>query len=86
VLSQAARRLVPDWESHYGLSPWLLETLVDPACFSGTCYRAANWIEVGVTTGRGRQDRHHRRHGAQPKSVWLYPLRGDVRKRLCQAG
>ena len=84
VLSQAARRLVPDWESRYGLSPWLLETLVDSARFSGTCYRAANWIEVGVTTGRGRQDRHHRRHGAQPKSVWLYPLRRDVRRRLCQ--
>ncbi len=86
VLSQAARRVVPDWEGRYGLTPWLLETLVDPARFSGTCYRAANWIEVGVTTGRGRQDRHHRRHGAQRKSVWLYPLRRDVRQRLCQGG
>jgi hypothetical protein len=86
VLSQAARRLVPDWEARYGLTPWLLETLVDPALFSGTCYRAANWIEVGATTGRGRQDRHHRRHGVRPKTVWLYPLRRDVRQRLCQGG
>lgn len=84
VLAQATRRLVPDWEARYGLPPWLLETLVDPAHFSGTCYRAANWIEVGTTTGRGRQDRHHRRHGAEPKRIWLYPLRHDVRRRLCQ--
>ena len=83
VLSQAARRLPRDWETRYGLTPWLLETLVDPARFSGTCYRAANWTEVGITTGRGRQDRHHRRHGARPKTIWLYPLRRDVRQRLC---
>jgi hypothetical protein len=86
VLSQGARRLVPDWEVRYGHAPWLLETLVDPARFSGTCYRAANWIEVGVTTGRGRQDRCHRRHGAQPKTIWLYPLRREARHRLCQGG
>jgi hypothetical protein len=86
VLSQAARRLVRDWEARYALTPWLLETLVDPARFEGTCYRAANWIEVGTTTGRGRQDRHHRRHGARPKTLWLYPLRRDARQRLCRAG
>ncbi len=86
VLSQAARRLVRDWEVRYGRVPWLLETLVDPARFSGTCYRASNWIEVGATTGRGRQDRHHRRHGARPKTVWLYPLRSDARQRLCREG
>ena len=84
VLSRGARQLPRDWEARYGLTPWLLETLVDPARFEGTCYRAANWIEVGVTTGRGRQDRHHRRHGAQPKTVWLYPLRRDARQRLCR--
>ena len=52
----------------------------------GTCYRAVNWIEVGTTTGRGRQDLHHRRHGTQPKTIWLYPLRRDARQRLCRAG
>jgi hypothetical protein len=86
VLSRGAQRLAPDWELRYGLVPWLLETLVDPALYVGTCYRAANWIEVGATTGRGRQDRHHRRHGARPKVIWLYPLRGDARQRLCQGG
>jgi len=85
VLSRAARQLPQDWVDRYGLTPWLLETLVDPARFDGTCYRAANWVEVGTTTGRGRQDRHHQRHGARPKTVWLYPLRRDARRRLCQA-
>ncbi len=82
VLSQAARQLVKDWETHYGLRPWLVETLVDRSRFAGTCYRAANWIEVGDTTGRGRQDRCHRRHGAAPKTVFVYPLRADARERL----
>jgi len=82
VLSQATRQLSRDWESHYGLQPWLVETLVDQSRFAGTCYRAANWIEVGETTGRGRQDRFHRRHGAAPKTVFVYPLRAHARERL----
>ena len=84
VLAQAARRVVRDWQARYGLAPWLLETLVDRARFTGTCYRAANWIEVGKTTGRGRQDRHHRHPGGRAKAIWLYPLRPDARQRLCQ--
>jgi len=84
VLARGARGLAADWEARFGLKPWLLETLVDPVRFSGTCYRAANWVEVGTTTGRGRQDTGHRRHGAAPKTVWLYPLRGDARQRLCR--
>jgi len=82
VLAQATRILVKDWESHYGLQPWLLETLVDQSRFAGTCYRAANWIEVGETTGRGRQDRCHQRHGAAPKTVFVYPLIAHARDQL----
>lgn len=74
VLSLAARRLAEDWWEHYRVRPVLLETLVDPSRYTGTCYRAANWIELGVTTGRGRMDRHHEREGAAPKTVWVYPL------------
>ncbi|HIE57228.1 MAG TPA: DUF4338 domain-containing protein [Anaerolineales bacterium] len=83
ALALAARALRRDWPAQYGVTPWLVETLVDPERFSGTCYRAANWIEVGQTTGRGRQDRHHQRHDAHPKTVFLYPLRPDGRRRLC---
>ncbi len=74
VLSLAARRLPDDWWAHYRVRPVLLETLVDPSRYSGTCYKAANWIELGVTTGRGRMDRYHEREGAAPKTVWVYPL------------
>jgi len=83
VLAMAARHLPDDWEETYRIRPVLLETLVDPARFSGTCYRAANWIEAGRTTGRGRQDREHQRHDASPKTLFLYPLTADARPRLC---
>ncbi len=82
VLSLAAKQLVVDWPARYGVAPLLLETLVDGERFSGTCYRAANWIEVGETSGRGRMDRAHERHGASPQKVLLYPLVRDAAPRL----
>ena len=82
VLALSLRTVAEDWEQHYGLRPWLAETLVDRSRFAGHCYRAANWIDVGFTTGRGRQDRAHQRHGMAPKRVLLYPLRPDARQRL----
>ena len=82
VLALSLRTVAEDWERHYGLRPWLAETLVDSSRFTGHCYRAANWIDVGLTTGRGRQDREHQRHGTAPKQVLLYPLRPDARQRL----
>ena len=85
VLARAARRLVDDWYAAYAVRPLLLETLVDSARFAGTCYRAANWLELGTTSGRGRMDRTHQRHGEAPKTVFVYPLIGDVRRRLQQA-
>lgn len=82
VLGLAARRITGDRAETYAVTPWLLETLVDPSRYRGTCYRAANWIEAGRTSGRGRDDRAHQRHGASPKQVWLYPLCRDARERL----
>ena len=82
VLSQAAKQVAIDWPARFGVEPVLLETLVDGERFSGTCYRAANWIEVGETAGRGRMDRAHARHGASPKKVLLYPLVRDAARRL----
>lgn len=84
ALALAARCLPDDWEASYRVRPVLLETLVNPARFSGTCYRAANWIEVGRTTGRGRQDRGHERHGASPKTIFLCALTAGARPRLCE--
>ena len=62
--------------------PLLLETLVDASRFRGTCYRAANWIALGMTQGRGRLDRHHQAHGRAPKQVYVYPLCPQVQQRL----
>ena len=82
VLSLAASRLVQDWWNRYGVRPVLLETLVDPSRYRGSCYRAANWIRLGLTSGRGRMDRAGKRHGMAPKEVFVYPLTPNARKRL----
>lgn len=82
VLSRALRRVRADWQLRYGVEPVLVETLVDSSRYSGHCYRAANWIRLGETTGRGRMDREHLREGVAPKSVWVYPLVADAAQRL----
>jgi hypothetical protein len=83
ILALSARQMPRDWESRYGHRPLLLETLVDAARFHGTCYRAANWIQVGQTTGRGRMDREHKNHGQSIKDIYLYPLTRYARQYLC---
>jgi hypothetical protein len=85
ILGLCARHLPPAWEACYGVRPLLLETLVDPARFRGTCYRAANWLPLGQTVGRGRMDRANVLTGHAPKAVYVYPLCRDVRQRLCTA-
>lgn len=86
LLSCVLRRLRKDWQRHYGLEPWLVETLVERQRFYGGCYRAANWIVLGETSGRGRMDRKHERHGAQVKSVLVYPLVKNAVRRLRDGG
>lgn len=85
LLARCARQLPGDWEARYGYRPLLLETLVDPARFRGTCYRAANWLALGRTQGRGRMDRTHQAQGRAPKEVYVYPLARQVQQRLCTA-
>jgi hypothetical protein len=82
TLARMVRQVGIDWEARYAVRPVLMETLVDPTRFRGTCYRAANWIHLGQTTGRGRMDRGHRRHGASPKKVFVYPLCRKAREKL----
>jgi len=82
TLALAARQLPGDWQERFGVRPLLLETLVDAQRFTGTCYRAANWIALGETTGRGRQDRDHQRHGSAPKRIFVFPLASNARRRL----
>lgn len=82
VLSLAVRRMAADWARHYGVEPLLVETLVDPVRYRATSYRAANWIELGRTSGRGRMDRRREREGMAPKTVLVYPLASDALRRL----
>jgi hypothetical protein len=82
VLALAARELPEDWERRYGICPVLLETVVDGEQYSGTCYRAANWVHVGKTSGRGRIDQEKIRYGVARKEIYLFPLRRDFRDRL----
>lgn len=83
ILALSARLIPSDWHSRYGYRPLLLETLVDTGRFRGTCYRAANWIHVGQTAGRGRMDRDHKADGHAVKDIYVYPLVRDTRLRLC---
>jgi len=84
ILSHCARQLPADWEKRYGYRPLLLETLVETERFRGTCYQAANWIQLGGTQGRGRMDRYHERKGTA-KMLFVYPLCRRVQQRLVAA-
>ena len=81
VLAMAAQRLPEDFQQRYGYRPFLLESFVDSARFAGTCYQAANWIRIGRTQGRGRQDRF-RNASETVKDIYMYPLEKDFRSQL----
>lgn len=81
ILARSARQLPADWRDHHGYEPVLAETLVDASRFRGTCYRAANWIGLGETAGRGRMDRHHTAQ-EPPKLIFVLPLRRHFRRLL----
>jgi len=81
VLGHVSRRVARDWQAKYGHGIVLLETFVERERFQGTAYRAANWLAVGATTGRTRQDRHTCMQ-TPVKDIYLYPLRRDFREVL----
>jgi len=81
LLGRMARMLSGEWERFYGHPVYFLETFVDAERYRGTCYRAANWVLLGQTTGRGKNDLTHRVNRTI-KDVWGYPLTHDLRERL----
>ncbi|MEW6365651.1 MAG: Druantia anti-phage system protein DruA [Acidobacteriota bacterium] len=82
VLGQLARQVAEDWEGRWGYRPVLMETFVDPALYGGTCYRAAGWICLGYTSGRGLT-RPGRRYKSTRKIIYVRPLVRDFRQQLC---
>jgi hypothetical protein len=82
VLTLGVRRLAADFRQLYGYSPVLVESFVEDARFEGTCYRAANWRQVGRTQGRGKMGQRHG-PGVPRKSIWVYPLDRRFRQILC---
>ena len=84
LLGRMVRQLPHDWQRQYGHPLVFVETFVDPERFRGTCYRAANWILLGRTTGRGKNDQTFRPNRSL-KEVWGYPLHRHFRERLSQS-
>lgn len=83
ILSKAARQLPNDWLQRYGFRPVLLETFVEFERHRGTCYKAANWINIGRTAGRGKKSLSHKPL-IPLKDIWLYPLDKKFANFLCR--
>ena len=81
VLGMTLRSVAQDFEDQYRYRPWLVESFVDSEFFAGTCYQATNWVAVGKTKGRGRQDREHQ-SAKTVKAIYVYPLEADFRARM----
>ena len=84
LLARVAPMVSADWQKLYHHPIHLLETFIDPQRFRGSCYRAANWIYLGQSTGRGKADLTHRANRSL-KDLWVHPLSKDFRQRLCQS-
>lgn len=84
LLSLATRRVVLDWSAYYSITPQVAETFVEGSMFLGTCYRAANWMEIGLTKGYAKQGGTH--HNSQkPKQIYLFGLHRSMQRKLLRA-
>ena len=83
LLSMATRQLADDWQDRYGYRPVLVETFVQTSRFQGTCYKAANWIYLGETKGRGKLDVKNE-YKLPIKMIMVYPLIKHFRRQLCR--
>jgi hypothetical protein len=83
ILGRMARRISADWQRLYAHPIYMLETFIDPERFRGTCYRAANWLLLGRTTGRGKDDQT-RRPNRSIKEILGLPLHRRFRELLAR--
>jgi len=84
LLAKMAKQISRDWQELYGHPIYLLETFVDPERFAGTSYRAANWIYLGLTSGRGRNDKTHKVNRSRKQHL-VYPLVRDFKGKLMES-
>lgn len=81
ILSLATKKIVSDWAWYYSITPLLVETFVQPSRYLGTCYKAANWIQLGLTRGYAKRGSSH--HNSQePKQIFLYGLNPEIRRKM----
>ena len=83
ILAAATSRVASDWGSYYALTPAVAETFVEPPRFNGTCYRAANWVQVGTSRGYLKRGRRHE-NSQEPKLIFLYGLQRRYRRGLAK--
>jgi hypothetical protein len=84
VLSLSIKKVVRDWTWYYSIEPLVAETFVQPSKFYGTCYKASNWLEVGITKGYAKHGMSY--HNSQePKKIYLYGLNRQTRSKLSKA-
>jgi hypothetical protein len=81
LLSMATRQVVEDWTWYYSIKPQFVETFVEPSLFNGTCYKAANWIEIGVTKGYAKSGSSYR-NSQEPKTIYIFGLNKRTRRSL----
>ncbi|MBW1997649.1 MAG: DUF4338 domain-containing protein [Deltaproteobacteria bacterium] len=82
ILGQALRRIRDDWQERWGYRPLVVESFVDPQRYEGSSYKAANWVYLGMSTGKGLP-RKGKRYTTTPKKIFVRALARDFRKRLC---
>ncbi len=85
LLSRVVKILSADWERLYHHPVYFIETFVNAPVYKGTCYRAANWVYLGKTTGRGKDDLTHKPN-RPVKQVLGYPLVKKFQEKLCEVG
>lgn len=84
ILSLATDRIIVDWNNYYSILPQIVETFVQPSRFFGTCYKAANWIDIGLTKGYAKKGASY--HNSQePKQIFIYGLNKPIRRKLLKA-
>lgn len=81
AISACLHRLPKDWKQRYGTEVIMVETFVDTTRYVGTCYKAANFLNIGQTKGRSRQDRN-RNIKVPVKDIWVYPLKKNFKELL----